>query len=140
VKSVLQVFLMLSCAAILACVHGFVVGTEGSSYESVRTALSVDQALELAGAIWIDARSEDAYALGHYPEALNINEDNWMEGVTLLLEQWDPGESVVVYCDDSGCAASRHLSDRIRSELGLEPVYWLQGGWEALESGKGLPE
>ncbi|NDV62684.1 rhodanese-like domain-containing protein [Puniceicoccales bacterium CK1056] len=139
-KFVIQVSLLLLGAGLLAGVHGLIVGSSGSSHALAKHGLEVDEAIGLGSALWVDARSPEAFAIGHYPGAYNINMDNWMEGVGLLLEAWDPGESIIVYCDGSSCSASRELAYRIRSELGLEPAYWLRGGWEALESEKGVLE
>ena len=30
-----------------------------------------------AQALWVDARSDDEFARGHYPDALPLNEDHW---------------------------------------------------------------
>lgn len=95
------------------------------------------QALQFDRVIWVDGRSESAYAAGHYPGALHIEEANWLDGVSLLLEQWDPEVVIVVYCDGDGCAASRQIAERIRTELGLEPAYWLRGGWESFQIAEG---
>jgi rhodanese-related sulfurtransferase len=102
--------------------------------------LVLSEAVSLEPALWVDARPEDAFMDGHYPGALNINEDNWGEGISSLLEAWDPGESVIVYCDGQSCSASREMAERIRSELGLEPVFWLKGGYEEIAQSEGFLE
>jgi rhodanese-related sulfurtransferase len=140
VKFVFQVSLLFLGAGLLAGVHGFIVGSSGSSHALAKHGLRVDEAVALGSALWVDVRPEEAFANGHYPGAYNIDPENWMEGVGLLLEAWDPGESIIVYCDGDSCSISREMAYRIRSELGLEPTYWLRGGWEALESRKGAPE
>lgn len=136
VKLFSQMLLLLIGAGLLAGVQGFIVGSSDSSYALAKDGLDLDQALELEPVLWVDARPDEAYLGGHYPGALNINEENWLEGISLLLEAWDPGESIIVYCDGSSCSASRDLVLRIRTELGLDPVFWLKGGWETLETAK----
>jgi rhodanese-related sulfurtransferase len=137
VKLTYQVLFLLGVSALAACLHGFVVGKEGSSLAADPHGVDLEQALGFDRVIWVDGRSESAYEGGHYPGAVHMEEGNWLDGVGELLERWDPGVVIVVYCDGSGCAASRQLSEQIRSELGLEPAYWLRGGWEAFKGMEG---
>ncbi len=46
-----------------------------------------------------------------------------------LFDAWSPGKSIVVYCTPD-CHASSEIADRIR-DLGIEPVFFLHGGYEA---------
>mgnify|MGYP006281656425 CR=1 FL=1 len=58
-------------------------------------------------------------------------------GLAQLMESWDPGVTVIVYCSTTGCASSRIIAERLREEYGLPEVYWLRGGWEALREAGG---
>lgn len=136
-KVLLQVLVLLGLSALIACLHGFVIGAEGSSLATDPHGVELAQALEFDRVLWVDGRSESAYEAGHHPGALRIEEANWLDGVSQLLEQWDPDSVIVVYCDGDGCAASRQIAERIRTELGLEPVYWLRGGWESFQMVEG---
>lgn len=83
--------------------------------------------------VWVDARRAEAFAKGHVEGALNLNEDAWDSQVMEVLLAWEPGVPVVVYCDSRTCDASHSVADRLREEMGLEPVSVLHGGWELLQ-------
>lgn len=96
--------------------------------------LSVAEAREKARTetlLWVDARRSEAYAAGHIPQAINLREDAWEELLTGFIDAWQPGQSVVVYCDGGACAAARSVAARLRREFGLEQVWYLHGGWES---------
>ena len=88
---------------------------------------------ETAAAMWIDARSQDAFHAGHIPGALNLNRDNWETALPHLFKLYSPGKVVIVYCS-TGCRESEEIANRIR-DLGLEPVDVLEGGFEAWQKG-----
>ena len=80
--------------------------------------------------LWIDARSEMLFARGHIPGAHNLSEDNWSEQIAAVLAAWEPGQTIIVYCDSASCLASESVAERLRGpEYGLAPVQVLQGGW-----------
>jgi rhodanese-related sulfurtransferase len=82
--------------------------------------------------LWVDARPEAEYAEGHVDGAVSLNEDNWSRAIAGVLERWNPGDAVVVYCGGAECAASKAVAGRLRGrEYGLGEVYVLRGGWEA---------
>jgi rhodanese-related sulfurtransferase len=83
--------------------------------------------------IWVDGRTEEAYQTAHYPGAFFISLDDWEESSFALLETWEPGQRVVVYCDDIGCGVSQDIALQLREELGSEEVYWLEDGWEGMQ-------
>jgi rhodanese-related sulfurtransferase len=96
--------------------------------------LSVAEAREKARTetiLWVDARRADAYAAGHIPRAINLREDAWEELLASFIGTWQPGQSIVVYCDGGACAAARSVAVRLRREFEIEQVWYLQGGWEA---------
>lgn len=82
--------------------------------------------------IWIDARSRAAYSAGHLDGAILLNEDEWNVLLEDLLMRWQGGETLIVYCDGGQCHASKAVASRLKDELGMENVYHLQGGWDAL--------
>lgn len=100
-------------------------------------AIEINDALQLEEALWLDARSRTVYESGHLEGALLLNEDEWDNGLDGLLAVWSPGQPLIVYCDGGGCAASRNVALRLQEEFGMEAVYWLVDGWDALlASGK----
>ncbi len=85
--------------------------------------------------VWIDARSAAEHEKGHVPGSLLLNEDNWGDRVFELQDELSAamGKPVVVYCDGSGCEKSRHIAERLRQLVGLDPVYVLKGDWRAVQ-------
>jgi rhodanese-related sulfurtransferase len=84
--------------------------------------------------VWVDARSAAAFAAGHIPQAVNLQESAWDAEFSPFLNHWTPDSAVVVYCDDAGCHASEQVAARLRDRAGLPEVYVLFGGWEAAQS------
>lgn len=102
-------------------------------------ALTAQQILALERpALWLDARSEDAYLAGHLPGAVLLNETRWDELFgAFLLEHYEPGVAYVVYCDGEGCEASQQVAERLKEaletmETGVA-VHFLEGGMTAWE-------
>ena len=81
--------------------------------------------------LWVDARSAVAYDRAHIPGAIKLSPGSWDDEVAAMVAAWSPGKHVVVYCDGHGCNASREVAHRLRTELGLQDVHVLTGGWDA---------
>lgn len=92
---------------------------------------------EFSGALWIDAREAEAYAAGHVPEALSLNETTWEAGFGRLMDAWDGARAIVIYCGGESCHASEAVARRLKRELGFENVVVLRGGWDAWRAGEG---
>ena len=120
-------------ALVLAVIHSLLIGLEPPAGPEDPYAVGLKERGTEAGVIWIDARSRGAFEAGTLPGAVHVNEENWERGLSQLLERWEPERVVIVFCDDSGCGTSRLLAERLREELDLPEVYWLEGGWEELE-------
>ncbi len=84
-----------------------------------------------ADVLWIDARPATAYSEAHVPGALNLPSGAWESHIETVLIAWAPERRVVVYCDGHSCRASHEVAARMRTELGLENVHVLTGGWDA---------
>jgi rhodanese-related sulfurtransferase len=97
-------------------------------------ALSLDEVAErgLDEILWVDARTADAFASGHPPGAVHLGEDDWEGGFETLMFTWMPGQTLIVYCDEATCHASEAVAQRLRRELGIEEVFFLEGGWAVL--------
>ncbi|MBI5382303.1 MAG: hypothetical protein HZA31_10425 [Opitutae bacterium] len=80
--------------------------------------------------LWVDARSTAAFARAHIPGALPLDEQKWDEQLPTLLQRWQPGMRIVVYCDGAKCDLAHHAARRLRQQVGLPEVYVLRGGWE----------
>jgi rhodanese-related sulfurtransferase len=131
-SSVRFICLLAFSAFALGAIQGFWGGHFAYAMAEDPLAVEYGSAVQLADAVWIDARSESQYATQHLEGAILLNEDNWDAGLDELLQIWIPGQPVVVYCDGGGCAASRHVAERLREEFGMEQVFWLIDGWDAL--------
>lgn len=82
--------------------------------------------------LWVDARSRAKFERDHIPDAVLLNEDEWVRLVGPFLDAWDPEKAIVVYCDGGACEASHQVARRIKTELGVENTIWvLKGGWDA---------
>lgn len=82
---------------------------------------------------WLDARSRAEYEEDHIPGARLLNEDEWEGLFPDFMAEWDPDQTIVVYCGGSRCQASTQVAERLRQDLGGEDIYVLKGGWSAWE-------
>lgn len=99
--------------------------------------LTVQRAREMQYPIlWIDARTPERFAAGHVPGAKPLELAEWNRQLPDVVAAWQPGTITVVYCDAEGCDASRDVAARLRQELHLPDVYFLEGGWEAWNATK----
>jgi len=93
--------------------------------------VSVDEAQELfrAGqALFVDARSEFDYGLGHIKGAVNLPLKSASKGASFLTDV--PRNRVVVtYCDGANCNSSIDLAARLYAS-GFVTVRIFFGGWE----------
>ena len=127
-------FWIVAIASVLASVD---VLTRHSIWAELASGVRADEITVLEATspgtnrLWIDARLDAAFAAEHVTDALQLNEDRWEELIAQVLVRWRPGVTVVVYCDDSGCRASRNVAERLRKDYGIEPVRVLHGGWNA---------
>lgn len=46
--------------------------------------------------LWVDARKPEAFAAGHMPGAVSLNEDRWHELLPAFVSAWTPEHRVVV--------------------------------------------
>lgn len=82
--------------------------------------------------LWVDARPRAKFEREHIPGAVLLNEDEWVRLVGPFLDEWEPGKSIVVYCDGGSCDASHAVAQRIKEELQVEsPIWVLHDGWDA---------
>ena len=79
--------------------------------------------------LWIDTRAREDYDGGHIDGAVLLNEEKWDGMLADVFAIWKPDRPIVVYCS-AGCEQSEKVALRLR-DLGLEPVYFLRGGYEA---------
>lgn len=85
--------------------------------------------------LWIDARDQKKYDQKHIPGAILIDAKYWEDGLAKLFEVFEPGKTIVVYCN-AGCTSSSSVAERLRKELGQENIYYLHGGMDSWFSKK----
>ena len=83
-----------------------------------------------AAALWIDARPVAAYEAGHAHGAVHLDPANWDAELPKVLDRWEPGQKVLVYCSAASCHLADEVAERLRKNR-IEPVFVLKGGWEA---------
>ncbi len=81
--------------------------------------------------LWVDARPRAEFEQGHIAGAVLLNEDEWNGLVAQFLNAWDPDKPIVVYCEGGRCQASKSVASRLLTELQLENVHVLKGGWKS---------
>jgi rhodanese-related sulfurtransferase len=120
--------LLIAFACIPAAIQ---LGIDGfTAPVSIPFGITVEEASKEPNPIvWVDARPDDLYKMGHIPGALNLNRTNWDKALSQLFEFYAPGKEVIVYCS-AGCSESEEIANQIRN-LGLEPVLVLEGGFDA---------
>ncbi len=95
--------------------------------------VSVKEAAGWENIIWVDARPKVEYEQAHKEGAIWLSEDQWQDGFPRLLDAWQPGYNVVVYCSSQSCQTSQAVARRVRTETAWNHVYVLQGGWGKLK-------
>ena len=80
--------------------------------------------------LWLDARSDESFSMGHIPGAKLLNEQGFDSQLFELIEVLQTNDRpVVIYCGGEKCEASRKIKTRLTESLPLENVWVLQGGW-----------
>jgi rhodanese-related sulfurtransferase len=83
-------------------------------------------------ALWVDARSAQAYKKSHVPGAVNLTLRDWDFQFAAFARAWRPGKAIVVYCDGGECLASREVAEKLLSALPRSQkikIYILKGGY-----------
>jgi 3-mercaptopyruvate sulfurtransferase SseA len=84
--------------------------------------------------LWVDARSEEAYAKGHIDAAILINEQHRDAQVLANIEAiQDMTKPMVIYCDGHACQASHKVRSYFIEHMGHPNIWVLKGGWPAWE-------
>jgi len=85
--------------------------------------------------LWLDARPEEDYDRGHVPGALPLRPGSWDAEFPAVIDRWQPGNKVVVYCRSDSCETSEAVARRLIEATKWPDVYVLEGGWEAWATG-----
>jgi rhodanese-related sulfurtransferase len=132
-KLILQVAILLTLAAGPALVISY-MSFDWSSWRSAilnDREIRVSDAMKLGMALWIDARSQASFIHSHIPGAFLLSEEHWSRDLELILNAWEPGKPIIVYCDSQTCTAAHNTVKRLRMEVGIDQAWVLRGGWQA---------
>lgn len=77
--------------------------------------------------LFLDARSAEEYQAGHIANAINLPVSAFMDSLT-FLENLDPSQAIITYCDGEDCNASIDLAADLKM-MGFTQVYFFFGGW-----------
>ncbi len=78
-------------------------------------------------ALFVDARSSEAFAEGHIPGAVNVHLTDLPADGSRLPANLSRYNNLVVYGDNPGSASARALAKRLMT-AGHKGVYWYEGG------------
>lgn len=79
-------------------------------------------------AVFLDARSPEAYARGHIEGARNLPWASFEERAAAVLSDIPKETPIVTYCDGQGCALSTELAAALMAR-GYDQVRVLANGW-----------
>lgn len=102
--------------------------------------VSLDEAARLhetGAVVFMDARSQDEYAMGHVKGARSMPEIDTGGLHEKAMEGLSKDVTVIAYCDGEACQLSHDLALRLKGE-GFADVRVLVNGWSAW-LGAGLP-
>ncbi len=123
---------LLLAIAFTCSVAAFFVHPKAPSFRASGLDRDLSAILALPEVFWVDARSDDDYEKAHFEGAILLNEDRWEELIVGFLDAWSPDATTVIYCSSAACPRSHEVAARLKSELEIENVLVLEGGWEAL--------
>src|SRR5881396_2038634 len=84
---------------------------EGDAVEEVEVGEA--RARLLRGALFLDARPRDFYAMSHVPGALPLPEDDFDRAFAALEDRLRSHFDIIVYCSGYGCEASHIVARRL---------------------------
>ena len=127
-----QALLLAALAVLPALVSGTIQLQRNPQKALQPGEMSAAQARELRRQVlFVDARPAERYEAGHIPSAVRLTAQEWDALVPKFLDAWDPDRVVVVYCEGGTCDTSREIAERIKKDLQIQGVYYLQGGYPA---------
>ena len=94
----------------------------------------LDMFLEI-GALFVDARSREAYREGHLPGAVSLPLVEVTQGMAQFKQQVDTERTLITYCGGYGCLDSFDIGVALLA-AGFEEVLVYEGGipeWQAAE-------
>ena len=107
-------------------------------FERVK-ALFEDPATAAGVNLFVDARNDDAFVLGHVPGAVQCDHYRLENYLDRVLQAVELADAVVVYCNGGDCEDSIFVcADLIEAGVPYEKVFLYAGGWKEWTD-NGLP-
>jgi rhodanese-related sulfurtransferase len=100
-----------------------------------RIDLKTAKELHEKGTIFVDARQERDFDVGHVEGAINIPVDANDTVPHKAIRDVSPGDSIVVYCQSSACQFADVIAGKMRLD-GFSNVSILRGGWIEWSTGE----
>lgn len=98
-----------------------------------------DPATAVGAAVFVDARNEQAFAIGHIPGAIQADHYRIEDFIDAVLEAAQTADKVIVYCNGGKCEDSVYMcKDLVDFDVPFDIIYLYEGGWNEWES-KGQP-
>jgi len=95
-------------------------------------AYSADESLRLLQedkAVFLDAREEALYTMGHIPGALHMPREKVEQGLNGLKGLEGRGKVLIAYCDGQGCRKAEDLV-KVLQQKGVKALGLFPDGWE----------
>lgn len=134
------ILLLISAVAALAVEGGFrVFGgtwrlTETPPADPYEVTMAMIQEQWNGDVLWVDSRNQEHFDEGHQEGALHLSQESWNDQLFQNFETLtSAGKPIVVYCDAAACELSKKVAEDLRN-AGLPDVYFLKGGWPALQA------
>jgi rhodanese-related sulfurtransferase len=111
-----------------------------SYYKNDPPAITLSQAMadfQAHNTIFLDARLEVDYKIGHIPKALSLPFEEFEQYYPEVEPLLSKDKNIITYCDGTECETSLFLA-RLLKERGFENLKIFFGGWSEWEKA-GLP-
>ena len=90
---------------------------------------AVMEKFELGEALFVDARPEFDYTLGHIPGALHLPELFFDDWIGVFMAETDPTREIITYCGGAECDLAVNLATKL-TWAGFQRVYYFEAGWD----------
>jgi rhodanese-related sulfurtransferase len=104
------------------------------------TGISLAEALDRyreGKALFLDARSQEAYRRGHIQGALSLPDHAFEQTLDRIVESLEAHEAFITYCDGEDCPLGRSLAEKLH-RMGFQRVAYMTGTLTEWRS-RGLP-
>ena len=89
------------------------------------------RAFEDRNAVFIDARSMQAYRAGHIPGAIQMTNSDVATRGEDLLKDYPRDLRIITYCSGGRCQSSMRLASLLKEKMGFNNVGAFYEGWSA---------